>query len=42
LQHPQAVHDNPWVLAPLGLLMLVMICLEALATPETKRLEAAV
>jgi ABC-type dipeptide/oligopeptide/nickel transport system permease subunit len=40
LQHPQAVHDNPWVLAPLGLLMLVMICLEALATPDTERLEA--
>jgi ABC-type dipeptide/oligopeptide/nickel transport system permease subunit len=42
LQHPQAVRDNPWVLAPLVLLMLVMICLEALATPETKHLEATV
>ena len=31
LQRPQAVHANPWVLAPLGLLMLVMICLEEVA-----------
>jgi peptide/nickel transport system permease protein len=30
LQHPDRVHDNPWILAPLGLLMLVMIALEAL------------
>ena len=30
LQHPGRVHDNPWILAPLGLLMLVMISLEAL------------
>jgi peptide/nickel transport system permease protein len=30
LQHPDAVRANPWVLAPLGLLMLVMIALEAL------------
>jgi peptide/nickel transport system permease protein len=30
LQRPEAVRSNPWVLAPLGLLMLVMICLEAL------------
>jgi peptide/nickel transport system permease protein len=30
LQHPDVVRANPWVLAPLGLLMLVMICLEAL------------
>jgi ABC-type dipeptide/oligopeptide/nickel transport system permease subunit len=30
LQRPEAVHSNPWVLAPLGVLMLVMICLEAL------------
>lgn len=29
LQHPERVHDNPWILAPLALLMLVMICLEA-------------
>ncbi len=28
LQRPQAVSANPWILAPLGLLMLVMICLE--------------
>ena len=34
LQHPQAVRDNPWVLAPLGLLMLVMICLEVLGGLE--------
>jgi peptide/nickel transport system permease protein len=31
LQHPDRVSDNPWILAPLGLLMVVMICLEALA-----------
>jgi peptide/nickel transport system permease protein len=30
LQHPARVHDNPWILAPLALLMLVMIALEAL------------
>jgi ABC-type dipeptide/oligopeptide/nickel transport system permease subunit len=30
LQHPDVVRSNPWVLAPLGLLMLVMISLEAL------------
>jgi peptide/nickel transport system permease protein len=30
LQHPDRIHDNPWILAPLGLLMLVMIALEAL------------
>jgi peptide/nickel transport system permease protein len=30
LQHPDRVRANPWVLAPLGLLMLVMIALEAL------------
>ena len=29
LQHPGSVQDNPWILAPLGLLMLVMIALEA-------------
>jgi len=35
LQHPAVVHDNPWVLAPLGLLILVMISLEALqSAPE--------
>ena len=31
LQHPDRVTDNPWILAPLGLLMVVMICLEAMA-----------
>lgn len=31
LQRPDAVHANPWLLAPLGVLVLVMICLEALA-----------
>ena len=31
LQHPGRVHDNPWILAPLALLMLVMISLEAVA-----------
>jgi peptide/nickel transport system permease protein len=30
LQHPGRVQDNPWILAPLGLLMIVMISLEAL------------
>ena len=30
LEHPGRVHDNPWILAPLALLMLVMIALEAL------------
>jgi peptide/nickel transport system permease protein len=30
LQRPEAVRQNPWVLAPLALLMIVMICLEAL------------
>jgi peptide/nickel transport system permease protein len=34
LQHPDTVRANPWVLAPLGLLMLVMICLEALEPPR--------
>ncbi|HWE52638.1 MAG TPA: ABC transporter permease [Bryobacteraceae bacterium] len=33
LQRPEAVHSNPWVLAPLGLLMIVMICLEQLQSP---------
>jgi peptide/nickel transport system permease protein len=31
LQHPAAVSANPWVLAPLGLLMLVMISFELVA-----------
>jgi peptide/nickel transport system permease protein len=31
LQHPDVVRSNPWVLAPLGLLIVVMICLETLA-----------
>src|SRR6185312_10371050 len=30
LQHPDLIRSNPWVLAPLVLLMIVMICLEAL------------
>jgi peptide/nickel transport system permease protein len=30
LQHPGRVQANPWVLAPLALLMVVMICLEIL------------
>jgi peptide/nickel transport system permease protein len=30
LQHPARVKENPWILAPLGLLVLVMIALEAL------------
>jgi ABC-type dipeptide/oligopeptide/nickel transport system permease subunit len=37
LQHPDTVRSNPWVLAPLGLLILVMVCLESLqpATPRS-------
>lgn len=31
LQHPDLVRANPWILAPLGLLIVVMICLETLA-----------
>jgi len=34
LQRPEAVRANPWVLAPLGLLMIVMICLEMLQSVE--------
>jgi peptide/nickel transport system permease protein len=34
LQHPDVVRANPWVLAPLGLLVIVMICLETLAPPR--------
>jgi len=30
LQHPDRIQNNPWILAPLALLMIVMICLEAL------------
>jgi peptide/nickel transport system permease protein len=30
LQHPDLIRANPWILAPLVLLMVVMICLEAL------------
>jgi peptide/nickel transport system permease protein len=30
LQHPDVVRANPWVLAPLGLLVIVMICMETL------------
>ena len=30
LQHPDRIQGNPWVLAPLALLMIVMICLEAI------------
>jgi peptide/nickel transport system permease protein len=32
LQHPDVVRSNPWVLAPLGLLIIVMVCLESLHT----------
>lgn len=32
LQHPDAVQANPWILAPLGLLVVAMICLEVLDT----------
>lgn len=32
LQHPDLVKANPWVLAPLGLLVVVMVCLEALGS----------
>ncbi len=30
LQHPDLIRSNPWILAPLILLMIVMVCLEAL------------
>ena len=30
LQHPDLIRANPWILTPLVLLMVVMICLEAL------------
>ncbi|MDE3196929.1 MAG: ABC transporter permease subunit, partial [Acidobacteriota bacterium] len=30
LQHPDVVRENPWVLAPLGLLTIAMVCLEVL------------
>ena len=30
LQHPDRIQSNPWVLAPLALLMVVMICLEVI------------
>jgi peptide/nickel transport system permease protein len=30
LQHPDLIRANPWILTPLGLLVIVMICLEAL------------
>jgi peptide/nickel transport system permease protein len=29
LQHPERIQENPWILAPLALLILVMICFEA-------------
>lgn len=32
LRHPDLIRANPWILAPLILLMVVMICLEALQT----------
>jgi len=37
LQHPARVQENPWILAPLGLLMAVMICLEALQLEKAGR-----
>ena len=30
LQHPDRIQSNPWVLAPLVILMIVMICLEVI------------
>ncbi len=33
LQHPDIVRANPWILAPLALLVIVMICLELLQSP---------
>ncbi|HVW84162.1 MAG TPA: ABC transporter permease subunit [Bryobacteraceae bacterium] len=36
LQRPDVVRSNPWVLAPLGILMIAMVCLELLQpSPET-------
>jgi peptide/nickel transport system permease protein len=37
LQRPEAVRSNPWVLAPIGVLMLVMVCLEALQPSREAR-----
>jgi len=40
LQHPDRVRANPWVLAPLGLLIAVTICLESLqGLPAGRRRE---
>ena len=36
LQHPDIIRANPWILAPLALLVLVMICLEALGATTTE------
>jgi peptide/nickel transport system permease protein len=41
LQHPDRVRANLWILAPLALLMLVMIALEALQPGRNTRLPAA-
>ncbi len=35
LRHPDLVRTNPWILAPLILLMLVMICLEIVGSGRT-------
>ncbi len=40
LERPYAVKANPWILAPLGLLMIVMICLEVLAPSKSKEVTA--
>jgi len=35
LERPDVVKANPWVLAPLALLVIVMICLEVLAPSKS-------
>lgn len=40
LQRPETVRSNPWVLAPLALLMIVMICLETTDNTEGSGLKA--
>ena len=40
LQHPDIIRANPWTLAPLALLMLVMICLEALGSHTNNEVTA--
>jgi hypothetical protein len=36
LQHPDLIRANPWILTPLVLLMVVMVCLEAVALKSVR------